>query len=79
MHRPARVGRWLAKQRYRLGSPRARARRPFVASFALQLSGLLWFTVAAWNMSPVAGMIVAGLSCWVLDWRSKREGSRGAA
>jgi hypothetical protein len=37
----------------------------------LATTGLVFFTAAAWTVSMTLGLVVAGLACWVLEWRLK--------
>lgn len=37
----------------------------------LATTGLVFFTAAAWTVSMTLGLAVAGLACWVLEWRLK--------
>lgn len=39
----------------------------------LSLAGLVWLVVAAWGLSWVAGAAVAGVACWLLEWRLSGE------
>lgn len=37
----------------------------------LATTGLVFFTAAAWTVSMTLGLAVAGLACWILEWRLK--------
>lgn len=41
----------------------------FLSRHALVLGGLAAFTVAAWTFSPIAGMVMLGLSAFFLELR----------
>lgn len=40
-----------------------------LAPFILEVGGLTLISAAAWTLTLSLGLLVAGLSCWVLQWR----------
>jgi hypothetical protein len=52
-----------AQLRARAASKLTLARRP-----ALSVAGLTGMTLAAWTVSTAVGLLVTGVSCFVLEW-----------
>lgn len=55
-----------------------RAKATTIRSAVLQLAGLAAFTVSAWMLAPAAGIAVAGLACFVLNWLLSDSGADDA-
>lgn len=53
----------------RSGFEGIRTRRPSIVLSILPVSGVTLFTLAAWDLARPLGLLVAGVSCFFIEWR----------